>query len=82
MGNGALAIGPKLPRPSSTLPDVSADDRVRSQRVLLALTQKGVSREDFDAWGQCNAMPDWPVVNEGTGDGDFLALLKGDKDVA
>jgi len=24
MGNGALAIGPKLPRPSSTLPSVTA----------------------------------------------------------
>jgi hypothetical protein len=29
MGNGALAIGPKLPRPSSTLPtETSSPDRI------------------------------------------------------
>jgi adenylosuccinate lyase len=49
---------------------------VHSQRVLLALTQKGVSREDAYALVQRNAMPVW------RGEGDFLALLKADKDVA
>jgi adenylosuccinate lyase len=49
---------------------------IHSQRVLLALTQKGVSREDAYAWVQRNAMPVW------RGEGDFLALLKADKDVS
>ncbi len=49
---------------------------IHSQRVLLALTQKGVSREDSYAWVQRNAMPVW------RGQGDFLALLKADTDVA
>ena len=49
---------------------------IHSQRVLLALTQKGVSREDAYAWVQRNAMPVW------RGEGDFLSLLKADKDVA
>ncbi|MDH7798610.1 MULTISPECIES: adenylosuccinate lyase [unclassified Beijerinckia] len=49
---------------------------VHSQRVLLALTQKGVSREDAYAYVQRNAMPVW------RGEGDFLTLLKADKDVA
>jgi adenylosuccinate lyase len=49
---------------------------VHSQRVLLALTQKGVSREDAYALVQHNAMPVW------RGEGDFLSLLKADKDVA
>ena len=49
---------------------------IHSQRVLLALTQKGVSREDSYAWVQRNAMPVW------RGQGDFLTLLKADKDVA
>ena len=49
---------------------------VHSQRVLLALTQKGVSREDAYAWVQRNAMPVW------RGEGEFLTLLKGDKDVS
>jgi len=48
---------------------------VHSQRVLLALTQKGVSREDAYALVQRNAMPVW------RGEGDFLGLLKADKDV-
>ena len=48
---------------------------VHSQRVLLALTQKGVSREDSYAWVQRNAMPVW------RGEGDFLTLLKADADV-
>ncbi|MFV0295051.1 MAG: adenylosuccinate lyase [Hyphomicrobiaceae bacterium] len=49
---------------------------VHSQRVLLALTQKGVSREDSYAWVQRNAMPVW------RGEGNFLELLKADKDVS
>jgi adenylosuccinate lyase len=48
---------------------------IHSQRVLLALTQKGISREDSYAWVQRNAMPVW------RGQGDFLTLLKSDKDV-
>ena len=49
---------------------------IHSQRVLLALTQKGVSREDAYRLVQRNAMPVW------RGEGDFLTLLKADKDVA
>jgi len=49
---------------------------IHSQRVLLALTQKRVSREDAYALVQRNAMPVW------RGEGEFLALLKADKDVA
>src|SRR6202451_1283467 len=48
---------------------------VHSQRVLLALTQKGVAREDAYRLVQRNAMKAW------RGEGDFLALLKADKDV-
>ncbi len=48
---------------------------IHSQRVLLALTQKGVSREDAYALVQRSAMPVW------RGEGDFLTLLKADKDV-
>ena len=48
---------------------------VHSQRVLLALTQKGISREVAYALVQRNAMPVW------RGEGDFLSLLKSDKDV-
>ncbi len=49
---------------------------VHSQRVMLALTQKGVSREDAYRLVQRNAMPVW------RGEGDFLALLKDDPEVA
>ncbi|MBX9741340.1 MAG: adenylosuccinate lyase [Beijerinckiaceae bacterium] len=48
---------------------------IHSQRVLLALTQKGVSREDSYSFVQRNAMPVW------RGEGDFLTLLKKDADV-
>jgi adenylosuccinate lyase len=48
---------------------------VHSQRVLLALTQKGVAREDAYRLVQRNAMKAW------TGKGDFLTLLKADKEV-
>ena len=49
---------------------------IHSQRVLLALTQKGLSREDSYAFVQRNAMPVW------RGEGDFLTLLKADPDVS
>jgi adenylosuccinate lyase len=48
---------------------------VHSQRVLIALTQKGVAREDAYRLVQRNAMQVW---RHG---GDFLALLKADKEV-
>jgi adenylosuccinate lyase len=48
---------------------------VHSQRVLLALTQKGVSREDAYRLVQRNAMKAW------RGEGEFLSLLKADPDV-
>ena len=49
---------------------------VHSQRILLALTQAGVSREDAYHLVQRNAMPVW------RGEGQFLELLKADKDVS
>jgi len=48
---------------------------VHSQRVLLALTQKGVSREDAYAAVQRNAMKVW------RGEGAFVDFLKADPDV-
>jgi adenylosuccinate lyase len=48
---------------------------VHSQRVLLALTQKGVAREDAYRLVQRNAMKVWE------GKGDFLTFLKADQDV-
>ena len=48
---------------------------VHSQRVLLALTQAGVSREDAYRLVQRNAMPVW------RGEGKFLDLLKADEEV-
>lgn len=48
---------------------------VHSQRLLLALTQKGASREDAYKLVQRNAMPVW------RGEGDFQSLLKKDEDV-
>jgi adenylosuccinate lyase len=47
-----------------------------SQRVLLALTQAGMAREDAYRAVQRNAMRVWE------GNGDFATLLKSDKDVA
>ena len=47
-----------------------------SQRVLLALTQAGMSREDAYRAVQRNAMPVWE------GKGDFRSLLKTDKEVS
>ncbi|MBV9522489.1 MAG: adenylosuccinate lyase [Alphaproteobacteria bacterium] len=48
---------------------------VHSQRVLLALTQAGMSREEAYEAVQRNAMPVW------RGEGRFLDLLKADKAV-
>ena len=48
---------------------------VHSQRLLIALTQKGASREDSYKLVQRNAMPVW------RGEGDFKTLLKADADV-
>ena len=48
---------------------------INSQRVLLALTQAGVSREDSYRLVQRNAMRVW---KEGE---DFMELLKADADV-
>ena len=48
---------------------------VHSQRVMLALTQKGVSREDSYRLVQRNAMPVW------RGEGEFKALLNADSEV-
>ena len=49
---------------------------IHSQRILLALTQKGMSREDSYSAVQRNAMPVW------RGEASFLDLLKADKDVS
>jgi adenylosuccinate lyase len=49
---------------------------IHSQRVLLALTEKGVARDDAYAIVQRSAMRGW------RGEGEFLSLLKADKDVA
>jgi adenylosuccinate lyase len=48
---------------------------IHSQRVLLALTQKGLARERAYTLVQRNAMPVW------RGEGNFLDLLKKDTDV-
>ncbi|GLH82495.1 adenylosuccinate lyase [Bradyrhizobium sp. SSBR45G] len=48
---------------------------VHSQRLLIALTQKGASREDSYKLVQRNAMPVW------RGEGDFKTLLKADTEV-
>jgi adenylosuccinate lyase len=48
---------------------------VHSQRLLIALTQKGASREDAYKFVQRNAMPVW------RGEGDFQTLLQQDADV-
>ena len=48
---------------------------IHSQRILLALTQKGMSREESYSAVQRNAMPVW------RGEGIFLDLLLADRDV-
>ncbi len=49
---------------------------IHSQRVLIALTQKGMGREEAYRLVQKHAMAVWQ------GKGDFLALLKADPDVS
>jgi adenylosuccinate lyase len=49
---------------------------IHSQRVLLALTQKGMSREAAYDAVQRSAMPAWK------GQGDFAGLLKADNEVS
>lgn len=49
---------------------------VFSGQLLLALTQKGISREDAYAWTQRNAMKVW---DEG---GDYQELVKRDADIS
>jgi adenylosuccinate lyase len=51
---------------------------VHSQRVLLALTQAGLSREEAYSLVQRNAMKVW----ESDGQLSLLELLKGDLDVS
>ena len=53
---------------------------IHSQRVLLALTQKGVSREDAYAIVQRHAMGVWGDLNRAGP--DFLTRLKADREVA
>ena len=48
---------------------------IHSQRLLIALTQKGASREDAYKLVHRNAMPVW------RGEGDFQTLLKQDAEV-
>jgi adenylosuccinate lyase len=48
---------------------------IHSQRILIALTQKGVPREDAYRLVQRNAMKVW------SGEHEFMALLKADPDV-
>src|SRR3954467_15181076 len=48
---------------------------MHSQRVMIALTQKGVAREEAYALVQRSAMKVWQ------GEGDFAAFLTADKDV-
>jgi len=51
---------------------------VFSGQLLLALTQKGISREDAYTWTQRNAMLVWE--NETDGD-DFQTRVLADKDI-
>jgi adenylosuccinate lyase len=48
---------------------------IHSQRVMIALTQKGITREDAYRLVQRNAMRVW------RGEGDFLTFLKADPEV-
>src|ERR1700758_4576732 len=76
LGRLAGVIDKLIVYPGNMLKNLDrAGGLVHSQRVLLALTQKGVSREDAYRLVQRNAMKAW------AGEGDLLALLKADKDV-
>lgn len=54
---------------------------VHSQRVLLALTQAGASREDSYKLVQRNAMPVWRNMQNGVAGPSFLDNLKADAEV-
>ncbi len=54
---------------------------VHSQRVLLALTQAGVSREDAYRLVQRNAMPVWRAMQNSVQAPTFLENLKADPEV-
>jgi adenylosuccinate lyase len=54
---------------------------VHSQRVMLALTQKGVARESAYSLVQRNAMPVWRNMHHGVVGPTFLENLKADADV-
>jgi adenylosuccinate lyase len=53
-----------------------------SQTVLLALIRKGLTREEAYELVQRASMKTWEVKHAGRDDADFLAVLKGDPDVA
>ncbi len=55
---------------------------VHSQRVMLALTQKGASRENAYSMVQRNAMPVWNNMHHGRTGKSFLENLKADADVS
>ena len=65
----------RLSRDHAAEPRHASAACVHSQRVLLALTQKGVAREDAYRLVQRNAMKVWQ------GGDDFLTLLKADPEV-
>jgi adenylosuccinate lyase len=54
---------------------------IHSQRVMLALTQKGVAREDAYRLVQRNAMPVWQNMHHGRTGASFLDNLKADAEV-
>ncbi|NOT41975.1 MAG: adenylosuccinate lyase [Alphaproteobacteria bacterium] len=54
---------------------------IHSQRVMLALTQKGVAREDAYRLVQRNAMPVWQSMHHGRAGTSFLDNLKADAEV-
>ncbi len=53
-----------------------------SQSVLLALIKKGLSREQAYELVQRNAMKTWEARHAGQNDADFLAQLRGDREVS
>jgi adenylosuccinate lyase len=53
-----------------------------SQTVLLALIQRGLTREEAYDLVQRNAMKTWQAKHAGQSEADFLTQLKGDQEVA
>ena len=74
-GNGTLVTGGSLENPKATEPDSDVVKVLVGPSTRGDKIQGGVSREDAYALVQRNAMPVW------RGEGDFLTLLKNDKDV-